>query len=347
MSETILLVDDDVHVLTALHRSLYRDYTIEIAAGAADALDALAHSSYAVVVSDLKMPGTNGIELLKTIKDVAPGTVRVLLTGDADVQTAVNAINEGAIFRFLTKPCPQAILRSTLDAALEQHSLQVAEKELLQETLMGTVSILVEILSVIQPVAFGRAARLRRYVVRIAQELQMLDTWELEAAAVLSQIGCIAVPPELLKRDYMGEPLTEDEVAQVRSHAIVGRNLLHKVPRLSSVSQIIGRQYDRFYPQHSAVDPAEHLVAVGWQMLRVSNDFDRLLGHASSPEDAIAEMRRNASEYNPELLEALARVSRDPDLLFTHIAPTEEPPSWRDSDLFRPIAEEVLKSLRP
>src|SRR5690349_7952948 len=196
MSETILLVDDDVHVLTALHRSLYRDYTIEIAAGPADALDALAHSSYAVVVSDLKMPGTNGIELLKAIKDVAPGTVRVLLTGDADIQTAVNAINEGAIFRFLTKPCPRAILRSTLDAALEQHSLQVAEKELLQETLMGTVSILVEILSVIQPVAFGRAARLRRYVVRIAQELEMPDTWELEAAAVLSQIGCISVPPE-------------------------------------------------------------------------------------------------------------------------------------------------------
>src|ERR1035437_1179439 len=142
MSDTILLVDDDVRVVSALHRSLYRDYRIEIAAGPGDALDALAHTAYAVVVSDLQMPGMNGIDLLTTVKEASPDTVRVLLTGQADLETAIAAVNEGNIFRFLTKPCLHQLLKQTLDAALEQHWLQISEKDVLRETLMGTVAVL-------------------------------------------------------------------------------------------------------------------------------------------------------------------------------------------------------------
>src|SRR4051812_31777786 len=115
MTPTILLVDDDVRVISALQRSLYRDYRIEIAAGASDALTALTQGSYAVIVSDLKMPGMSGIDLLTTVKTAYPDTVRVLLTGEADLDAAIAAVNDGNVFRFLTKPCPQELLKKTLD----------------------------------------------------------------------------------------------------------------------------------------------------------------------------------------------------------------------------------------
>ena len=151
MNDAILLVDDDVHVVTALQRMLHRGYNIEIAAGAEDALQVIRQNAYAVVVSDLQMPGMNGVEPLAKVRDVSPETVRILLTGQADLDAAIAAVNEGNVFRFLTKPCPLETLQKTLNTALEQHRLHVAEREVLQETLTGTVAILVQVLAAIQP----------------------------------------------------------------------------------------------------------------------------------------------------------------------------------------------------
>jgi response regulator RpfG family c-di-GMP phosphodiesterase len=310
MSDTILLVDDDVRVVSALQRSLYRDYRIEIAAGPGDALDAIAHTAYAVVVSDLQMPGMNGIDLLTTVKETSPDTVRVLLTGQADLETAIAAVNEGNIFRFLTKPCPHELLKRTLDAALEQHWLQISEKDVLRETLMGTVAVLVEILGAIQPIAFGRASRIRHYVGRLAAELQLAPAWEFEAAAMLSQIGYISVDPSVLKRYFAGEALAPEEMSQVLSQAGVGQALLHQDPRLHAVSLIIGRQHQAF-EDRPKLDPTQYMIALGSEMLRAAIDFDRLIGSGLGPDAAIAEMRRNESEYSPGVFKALQRIKRD------------------------------------
>ena len=226
MNDAILLVDDDIRVVSALQRSLYRTYRIEIAAAAQDALDAIGQNAYAVVVSDLQMPGMNGVELLANVKKLSPDTVRILLTGQADLDAAIAAVNEGNIFRFLTKPCPQPTLCKTLDAALEQYLLQSAEKEVLKETLTGTVAILIQILSAIQPLAFGRASRIRQYMCLLRAELQIEDSWEFEAAAMLSQLGAISVDPSVLKKYYDGEDLSEVDRRHLLSHASIGRRLL-------------------------------------------------------------------------------------------------------------------------
>jgi len=121
MTEPILFVDDDVNLVSALQRNLRKDYGIAIATSASDALEAVRDDAYALVVSDLQMPGMNGIELLTRIKDFSPETVRILLTGRADLEAAIDAVNEGCIFRFLRKPCPQGLLTKTLDAGLAQY----------------------------------------------------------------------------------------------------------------------------------------------------------------------------------------------------------------------------------
>jgi response regulator RpfG family c-di-GMP phosphodiesterase len=343
MNESILLVDDDARVVSAMQRTLHRHYSIEIAAGAQDALDAIHQHGYAVVVSDLQMPEMNGVELLAKVREVSPETVRILLTGHADLDAAISAVNEGSIFRFLTKPCPQDLLQKTLDAALEQHRLQVAEREVLQETLTGTVAILVEILSAIQPLAFGRAARIRRNVRLLARELNLGDSWEFEAAAMLSQIGCISVDPRILERHYAGAELSESDRTHLLSQASIGRKLLHRVPRLQAVSQMIERQYQD-WSDLPKEEGEPRLIAMGAQLLRAASEFDRLVGAGRSSQEALDAMQRDHTQYAPELLPALSRIQEE--LLRAGGETGDYHGPSAEQLIFRPIAEEVLRSLR-
>src|SRR5215475_6428441 len=102
MAEKILLVDDDKNVLDGYRRILGREFVLETAIGGPAALRMVEeHGPFAVVVSDMRMPGMDGVQLLQKVKVLAPNTVRVMLTGNSDMDTAINAINEGNIFRFL------------------------------------------------------------------------------------------------------------------------------------------------------------------------------------------------------------------------------------------------------
>ncbi len=121
----ILIVDDEELVLDALQRQLRSRFDVTTATGGKEAIRlVMSQGPYAVVVSDLKMPEMDGVTLLYLIRQIAPDTVRVLLTGKADLEAAASAINVGNIFRFLNKPCPPAMLLRALDAAVEQYQLK-------------------------------------------------------------------------------------------------------------------------------------------------------------------------------------------------------------------------------
>src|SRR5438132_13303250 len=106
----------------------------------------------------MRMPGMTGVELLIRVRQTTPDTVRMILTRNADLQTAIDAINNGPIFRFLTKPCAPELLARTVAAGIEQYRLVTAEKELLEQTLRGPVTVLTEVLELANPKAFDRAA---------------------------------------------------------------------------------------------------------------------------------------------------------------------------------------------
>jgi len=128
MAEKILLVDDDTNVLDGYRRSLGREFFLETALGGVQALElATDRGPYAVVVSDMRMPGMDGIQLLSKIKALSPDTSRIMLTGNIDIDTAVNAINEGSIFRFLTKPCSREAMAKALTAASMSWALWAAD----------------------------------------------------------------------------------------------------------------------------------------------------------------------------------------------------------------------------
>ncbi len=122
MSEKILLVDDEPHVLFALVRSLGRRFTLQCAGSGAEALALIKQDGpFAVIVSDMRMPGMHGLDLLRQVRGRSPETVRLVLSGAGDFGMVVSAINDGAVFRFLTKPVTTDALRDALESALVRH----------------------------------------------------------------------------------------------------------------------------------------------------------------------------------------------------------------------------------
>lgn len=128
----ILIVDDEENVLKALRRSLRKEgYELFSANSAAEGIELLQRQPVDLVMSDHLMPDMTGLELLKVVRNRWPDGVRIMLTGHADMQTAIEAINHGEIYRFLTKPWDDAELKVTLHLAFEQLELQRENRRLL------------------------------------------------------------------------------------------------------------------------------------------------------------------------------------------------------------------------
>lgn len=310
MSNRILCVDDDPNILEGYQRALRKEFDISTAAGGEDALVMLREQGpFAVVVSDMRMPGMDGVQLLARVKLEAPESVRIMLTGNADQQTAINAVNEGNIFRFLTKPCPADQLAITLRAGIEQHRLITAEKVLLEQTLKSSLKVLVDIISLVNPTAFSRASRVKSLARKLAQHLELRNRWEIEVAALLSQIGCVTVPEETLVKISKCLPLNGEELRMYQQHPQVGHDLLARIPRMERVASIIAMQHMRFRDHRAMSNGSSHDPArLGAMILSLALDFDRLLDSGNTARQALDELSGRIDWYDPVVLEALSLV---------------------------------------
>jgi CheY-like chemotaxis protein len=252
----------------------------------------------AVVVSDLRMPEMDGLALLERARVLAPDEVRIMLTGYADVHAAIDAINRASIFRLLTKPCGGAALCSAVRDAIRQHQLVIAERELLEQTLRGSVQVLVEILSLVDPVGSSQALRIHRYVRHIIDSLALDNGWALEVAAMLSHLGALT----LASADgaFPDSP---------QSHPSVGYQLLKNIPRLDAVAAIIARQ-------QQPIDPGEAKVAVcdrdparrGGQVLRVAIEFDTGISGGLTRNVVLLRMQQRPGDFDRAVVDSLQNV---------------------------------------
>lgn len=306
MSEKVLFVDDDANILAGYQRALRKQFRIEIAIGADAALTLIERQGpYAVVVSDMCMPGMNGVQFLAKVKEIAPDTVRIMLTGNPDLRTAIEAVHHGHIFRFLTKPCPPDSLAMALEAGIEQYRLITAERDLLEKTLSGSVRMLMDVLAMVDPRLFGRAQALRGYIRSVAQTLQIGDIWKLELAAMLAQIGLVAIPPMVVLKARAGYALSEAEQEMLERVPEISCNLLANIPRLEPVARIVLYQNKHFdgsgFPRDAV---SGYDIPLGARMLKVLSDF-RTLEETNIPRRRAFEiMRKREGWYDPRVLEA-------------------------------------------
>jgi DNA-binding NarL/FixJ family response regulator len=306
MTGRILFVDDEPAVLEGYKRLLGREFSIDTAVGGALGLAAIAASGpYAVVISDMRMPQMDGAQFLAKVRDISPQTVRLALTGYVDIDTAMQAVNEGNIFRFLTKPCAKESLTKAIEAALEQNRLIKAEKELLEQTLRGAVSVLCEVLSFSNPAAFVRAMRLRRFVQQVAAKLKLESTWQYEIAAMLSQLGCVTLPSEIVNAAYAGERLAPEEQKKYDAHPRVAWEMLSRIPRMEAIARIIAQQNDPVPSIKAGSVEQKREVDFGVQLLRAGLAYDNCIGRGFSSAEAVRKVRATLKGIDNSILQSL------------------------------------------
>lgn len=294
----VLVVDDDANVLAGIVRMHRSTYDIVTASSPAAALELLqAASPFEVVVADYTMPGMNGATLLHRAQTLAPDTVRVMMTGNSDLQAAVNAVNQGAVFRFLRKPCEPEVFAAGLNVAVHQHRLLKAEQELLEQTLHGSIQVLVDVLSLVNPEAFGRSRRLRSYMAQLVGAANLTPRWRFETAALLSQLGCVTVPVELLTKARSGATLSPTEHAVLAGHPACAKELLQHIPRLEEIAQAIAQSA-------SAEPPSEPLAMA----LRLVTGFEAQVHGGVDRAGAVQRLRTDHPGADPVLLKALDKL---------------------------------------
>jgi response regulator RpfG family c-di-GMP phosphodiesterase len=310
MPNKVLLVDDEYNVLQAYTRVLRRRFELEVAPGGAEALACLAaNGPFAVIVSDQTMPGMDGVELLAQVRERYPDTIRIMLTGNADQGTAADAVNRGAIFRFLAKPCDSEELARALEAGIRQYELVTAEQQLLEQTLRGSLALLVELLSILDPIAFGRAQTVAGLAEGIARDLAMAEPWVLGIASILSQIGILTIPDGLVAKLHSGGFLSASEREIANRVPEIGANLLRHIPRLEQVAETIYYMNKNY---NGTGFPADSLkggdIPLGGRVLRVATDYLNLLAAKGDPKAALAELEYRTSWYDQSVVCSLARV---------------------------------------
>ena len=307
MPDKILFVDDEPAVLDGYKRLLHREFSIETAVGGEEGLAVLRQRGpFAVVVSDMRMPGMTGVQFLAHVLRESPDTVRMMLTGYADIQSAIAAINEDNIFRFLTKPCEKPVLAKTITTGLVQYHLVTAEHELLENTLMGAIKVLTDVLSAVSPEAFGRSLRIARYLRHLVIKFGVPSPWRFDAAAMLSQLGCITLDDETIKAVLAGVRLSREDQARFDAHPRVACDLLMNIPRLKPIAWMISQQLNKDIACEAPAEnssPAE--IVFGAKALKLAIAFDQLRMRGLPDRQALAELRLRQAEFGKDLLDAI------------------------------------------
>jgi response regulator RpfG family c-di-GMP phosphodiesterase len=316
MSNRILFIDDEKNVLAAFQRTLAGEFDVSTALSAAEGYKSLDNETPpAVVVCDMRMPGTSGVEALRRFSRESPDTIRIMLTGNADQETAVRAINEGKIFRYLQKPCPDNVLRETLRDAVNQHNVVTAERTLLEKTLLGSVRVLMDLLSVSHPELFGRATRARKWVkplVKLLNQRNIGDDaltapriiWELQLGAALWPIGLITIPADLVARGQSSPDSLSTLEAEILTQAPeTGAKLLAHIPRMENVVRMIQYHDCGFDGVGGPAEaPKGTAIPEGARIIKFLKDLAATGPDETPTPSMLAELRKNANAYDPAIM---------------------------------------------
>lgn len=312
MNTRVLLVDDEPRVLDGYRRNLRKQFEIHTAEGGHAGLATIAeHGPFAVVVSDYRMPEMNGVDFLSKVAEVSPKTIRMMLTGQADMEATIASINDGRVFRFLTKPCPPESLGAVLNEAVEHYRLVEAEKELLEQTLRQTVGVLIDVLGLIDPATHHHSVRVSDRVAALCEAMAIDGAWEYTLAATLSQLGMIALPGSVVEKYRRGDKLRPADQELMESHPESAHNLLERIPRLERVAKMVLIQHDP--PGSRPLSPDdpddEDRVAIGGHLLDVSLRYEQLLAMGRTPAESIDLLREGSGPpFRFAIIDALAEM---------------------------------------
>ncbi|MBX3042469.1 MAG: response regulator [Candidatus Kapabacteria bacterium] len=308
----ILLVDDEPDVLLAYQRNLFKLYNVSIAGSGDEAIRIIEDEGpFSVILSDFNMPGMNGINLLTQVKEISPDSSRLIITGYADVNVAIKSVNDGKVFRFLTKPISMDNLIEVINSADEQYRLVTAEKELLDKTLKGSIKILIDLISITKPEIFALSNQFRITAKRLSKFLKGINPWEVEIAALLSEIGAILIPgADKIENDSYtvskSDSHNNDELNRIPQ---LSADILKNIPRLEEIANAIKYQnYEYTYKKGLNQEFYKNDIPIISRIIKIVKDYTLNSKKSGNSDYAYNQLLINKSAYDPEILSKMVDV---------------------------------------
>ncbi len=301
----ILVVDDEANHRRAIRRVLMDlDAEIMESETGKEALETVMENTPDLILLDIMMPEMDGYEVCQKLK----GNERfsqipiIFLTALTEIENKTKGFQMGAV-DYITKPFEIAEVKARVKTHLRLRLAELELRELVVKTLGGAIEVLTEILSVANPTAFSRTSRLKRHANALMSAFNLTDYWQIRMAAMLSQIGCIAISPITIEKIFRGQKILVEEREAYNRHPQIGYGLIGKIPRLEEVAEIIARQQDiNKDTGFKGDEQAQRLIQMGSRILKLVLEYEKLTYSGKTPADAMAVLKNSEREYSPKLL---------------------------------------------
>jgi response regulator RpfG family c-di-GMP phosphodiesterase len=305
MNNKILCVDDEESILRGFQLNLRKDFELHLAGNGQEGLEVFEREKgFALVLSDMRMPEMDGATMLSKIKAIDPEVVTVLLTGHTDFESAIAAVNEGNVFRMLSKPCPPETLIKVLKDGLAQHDLVISKRILLDQTLRGAVDALAQSLSTAKPLFFGRAQRVRRIAKEIGEKLNVPNGWRLDVASVFSQLSYISIPEAVSEDVYHNRKLSSEVKEMVKKLPDDTQKIIQKIPGLEEVGKILSK----LDVQYRFETPDQEGIRLSASILKVALDYDYYEQQGHDRNLIVQTLASRTNDYDPTITATLSEL---------------------------------------
>jgi len=336
----ILVVDDEEANLRLLQRVLRseRNYEVITAVNAQEGLSRIQENDVSLIITDQRMPGMTGVELLRASLGVNEDCIKILLTGYTDLEALIDAINEGHIYKYITKPWDAGELKITVRRALEAYELKqhntalVSElKEAMQEMellSLGTIRALADALDAKCDYTAGHSLRVSQIAVLIGRAMKLTpeELRDIELGGILHDIGKIGVPESIL---WKPGKLNPEEKEVMSKHPEISAQIIGDLRGLKRAREYVRHHHEFYdgsgYPDHLAGEE----IPVGARIILVSDAYDamttdRPYRKAVGHEGAIVELKKlRGTQFDPHVVDAFMTIGEESASAINEMIKTE------------------------
>jgi putative two-component system response regulator len=275
----ILVIDDEPANLRLLRRVLGDDYEVFAAQSGPEGLEMLKVEDIALIITDQRMPGMSGVQVLEASQSIRPEAIKILLTGYTDIQALIDAINSGNVYKYIQKPWDAEDLKLTVKRAVEAYNLRRRNEQLvvqlqgalsqLETVSIGTIRALADALDAKCDYTSGHSLRVSRYAITIGKRMGLTDQElrDLEIAGILHDIGKIGVPESILWKPARLDP-EEQKIMSI--HPVRSAQMIEDIPLLQRSRSWVLHHHEYLdgsgYPDHLEGDN----IPIGARMLLVA-----------------------------------------------------------------------------
>lgn len=302
---SVLIVDDCVENLQLMSGILRDNYIVLAAKSGIQAIKIAKKSKPDIILLDVMMPEMDGYETcckMKQSKELR-GIPVIFVTALTDPEDEVRGFNAGGV-DYITKPVSPPTVLARVATHLQLKSTETQLREILNKTLSGAVGLLMDLLTLANPAAFSRATRLKRFVRMIGQHMPQPGFWQIELAAMFSQVGSLGLSPDLLFKIHSGRSMAEDEMALYETHSKKGGDLIGRIPQLENVAAIITQHCTTDAADKENKDTYPPIVDLGARILRLVVEYDRHITMGMDPATAMGFIKANSTEDTLPIIEA-------------------------------------------